>query len=204
MSDPAWKTNNRRSILGIDWTNQHGCGGNEEGDPQKLNCQLVLQYMCESEDYTFDYTRDDCTMECFIPTTDNPTCSTPGCPIVDMNITGCTMAGYIWGAALYYDQYNCPHECTISGANVPSIASRTNCEAAGGAWTVHNPTGPWMRMRDGLDTNTQGYTAPTNGQFGPDQDLTRKAGDDHYDRGLHESWDYYDDCYRRERNGGSF
>ena len=31
----------------IEWTNQHGCGGNEDTDPQKQNCNMVLQFMCE-------------------------------------------------------------------------------------------------------------------------------------------------------------
>ncbi len=30
------------SILPIEWTNQHGCGGNS-----KLSCEMVLQYACE-------------------------------------------------------------------------------------------------------------------------------------------------------------
>jgi len=37
------------SILPIEWTNQHGCGGNEENDPHKLNCNMVIQYMCDSD-----------------------------------------------------------------------------------------------------------------------------------------------------------
>jgi hypothetical protein len=35
------------SELQIDWTNQHGCGGNAHNDSQKVNCQMILQYMCE-------------------------------------------------------------------------------------------------------------------------------------------------------------
>ncbi|XP_057297187.1 protein DD3-3-like [Hydractinia symbiolongicarpus] len=35
------------SNLGIEWTNQHGCGGNENDNPNKLNCHIVLQYICE-------------------------------------------------------------------------------------------------------------------------------------------------------------
>ena len=42
------------SKLPIEWTNQHGCGGNEEDDPHKLNCQLVIQYMCDSADSVTD------------------------------------------------------------------------------------------------------------------------------------------------------
>lgn len=44
------------STLGIEWTTQHGCGGSELGgpnspqdDPHKLNCNMVLQYMCNTD-----------------------------------------------------------------------------------------------------------------------------------------------------------
>lgn len=30
------------SILPIEWTNQHGCGGNS-----KVSCEIILQYACE-------------------------------------------------------------------------------------------------------------------------------------------------------------
>ena len=33
------------SKMTIEWTNQHGCGGNEDSDPHKVNCNIVLQYM---------------------------------------------------------------------------------------------------------------------------------------------------------------
>ena len=32
----------------MEWTNQHGCGGSELDDSQKLNCDIILQYMCET------------------------------------------------------------------------------------------------------------------------------------------------------------
>lgn len=38
------------SILSVEWTNQHGCGGNEASDPSPLNCNIVLQYMCDTDD----------------------------------------------------------------------------------------------------------------------------------------------------------
>ncbi len=38
--------------LTIEWTNQHGCGGNEDTDTHKLNCNLVIQYMVQDyEEY---------------------------------------------------------------------------------------------------------------------------------------------------------
>jgi hypothetical protein len=30
------------SVLPIEWTNQHGCGGNS-----KVSCEMILQYACE-------------------------------------------------------------------------------------------------------------------------------------------------------------
>ena len=38
--------------LTIEWTNQHGCGGNENNDPHKLNCNMVIQYMVQDYDGT--------------------------------------------------------------------------------------------------------------------------------------------------------
>lgn len=33
----------------IEWTNQHGCGGEEGSDPNKLNCNLVFQIGCQTK-----------------------------------------------------------------------------------------------------------------------------------------------------------
>ena len=30
-------------------TNQHGCRGSEDADPHKLNCNIVIQYMCQDD-----------------------------------------------------------------------------------------------------------------------------------------------------------
>lgn len=38
-----------QSVLTIEWTNQHGCGGNEDSNPQKQNCIIVLQYSCQDD-----------------------------------------------------------------------------------------------------------------------------------------------------------
>lgn len=38
-----------KSILSVEWTNQHGCGGDEDTNPQKQNCHLILQYMCQDD-----------------------------------------------------------------------------------------------------------------------------------------------------------
>lgn len=36
------------SILGVEWTVQHGCGGNEQSDPHKVNCNMVMQFTCNT------------------------------------------------------------------------------------------------------------------------------------------------------------
>lgn len=38
-----------KSYVTLEWTNQHGCGGSEDTDPQKQNCHMVLQYMCQDD-----------------------------------------------------------------------------------------------------------------------------------------------------------
>ena len=38
-----------KTYLTVEWTIQHGCGGNEDTDPHKVNCNLVLQYMCQDD-----------------------------------------------------------------------------------------------------------------------------------------------------------
>jgi hypothetical protein len=38
------------SILQVEWTNQHGCGGNALDDPAQQNCNIVIQYACDNTD----------------------------------------------------------------------------------------------------------------------------------------------------------
>jgi len=38
-----------QSKLTFEWTNQHACGGSEGDDPQKVNCNIIIQYMCDIE-----------------------------------------------------------------------------------------------------------------------------------------------------------
>ena len=38
------------SYFPIEWTNQHGCGENTPEKPNKLNCNMVLQFMCQKDD----------------------------------------------------------------------------------------------------------------------------------------------------------
>ncbi|XP_074661736.1 protein DD3-3-like isoform X2 [Tubulanus polymorphus] len=47
-----------KTLLDIEWTNQHGCGGNEDTDPHKQNCNIILQYMCQSDAGKLDTLRN--------------------------------------------------------------------------------------------------------------------------------------------------
>eukprot|EP00049_Salpingoeca_infusionum_P009366 m.156112 g.156112 ORF g.156112 m.156112 type:complete len:746 (-) comp14313_c0_seq4:1450-3687(-) len=204
MSHPdVVDTGKGQSILSVEWTNQHGCGGNEHTDPHKLNCNLLLQYMCMPEDDMWkvaDKTRVDCDFECFIPVPNNPDCTKkdPPCglsPIAESD--ACEAAGLLWLPTHLNDRFNCPHKCSDSDA-----ASEVLC---GGTWSEHtSDSDGYIRLRDGLNTNTQQFTNPQNGQLTEEDRFERKDGNIDRRRGLHESWEWYDECYRRERNRGLF
>ncbi|RNA39225.1 DD3-3-like [Brachionus plicatilis] len=106
---------NSLSVLNIEWTDQHGCGSDDQDHSSKQNCALVLQYMCQSRD------QDDNNLD---------------------------------------------------------------------------------RIRDGLNTNSQQFTQMVQDTF--DQNSQRKQTDVKMDRALHEPWQYYDNCYYRQRNMGLF
>ncbi|CBY15598.1 unnamed protein product [Oikopleura dioica] len=99
------------SELAIESWNQHGCGRRDADDANWVNCQIVLQYMCEDSSST--------------------------------------------------------------------------------------------KIKNGLNTNTNAYTHPGNGES-VEQYRERRRRDttdgDHGERGVHESWEYYDSCYKRDRN----
>ena len=58
-----------------------------------------------------------------------------------------------------------------------------------------------MRLRNGVNTGTQNYQSGQNNEnFAAFR--TRRNNNVQVERGLHESFDYYDDCYFRERNQG--
>ncbi|XP_064604875.1 protein DD3-3-like [Liolophura sinensis] len=58
QSSSGHNSNEGLSYLMVHWTNQHGCGGNEDTDPQKQNCNLLLQYMCQEDTDTPTGTKD--------------------------------------------------------------------------------------------------------------------------------------------------
>ncbi|KAK6176567.1 hypothetical protein SNE40_014828 [Patella caerulea] len=106
-----------KTQLTIEWTNQHGCGGNEDDNPQKLNCKLVLQYMCQDD--------------------------------------------------------------------------------------VDEPTGGPDTIRNGVSTATQAYTKPSRTETEA-KVAARKAANVQQNKGLHETWNWYEQCVVRNRNNGLF
>lgn len=195
-----------KTVLSVEWTNQHGCGGNEQGDPHKLNCNIVLQYMCHIDAADADDTqgpidgfRKNCDKECMVPKAGNQECdyptvagqmdystgqvatvTKPACALTEIDNPGaCTDKGYKWVDAQVNDVYNCP----------------TGAYPAGG---------DRRRMRDGTTTNRQDFSNPANNQLTEADRGNRKDGDVKTDRGYMESWEWYDECYRRERNRGLF
>ncbi|GAB1606952.1 protein DD3-3-like [Argonauta hians] len=108
-------TNQGKSYLSVEWTNQHGCGTDNDLHPSKRQCNVVLQYMCQK---------------------------------------------------------------------IGGVDSRDE-------------------LRDGLKTNTQAFAYRT----GPVKDKKTYLNYKSIVKqefGLHESWDYYDKCFQRERNEGLF
>ena len=45
MSGSKPETSKGKSFLQLEWTNQHGCGD------QDLNCDIIIQYQCQSNSY---------------------------------------------------------------------------------------------------------------------------------------------------------
>ena len=60
-----------------------------------------------------------------------------------------------------------------------------------------------MALRNGQETNTQDYQNPSNDDESKTTVVNRRSNNVVQTRGFHESWEWYDNCYRRERNKGT-
>ncbi|CBY24395.1 unnamed protein product [Oikopleura dioica] len=63
------------------------------------------------------------------------------------------------------------------------------------------------KIKNGLNTNTPAYTRPGNDESAQQYRERRRrdtTDKDHAERGVHESWEYNDSCYKRDRNYGLF
>lgn len=195
------------SQLNVEWTNQHGCGGNEHDDPHKLNCNINLQYMCEPDHEFYpsvnDKPRQDCINSCMIPAEGNEDCTgtAPACRDSGIKVqVECTAAGYVWGPSKQNDPFNCPHACTTP-ADADTNAQCTGAWAADAFNKADNGNEPHLWPRDGTTTNRQNFQ---NGNGDPANRIGRRNADVEQERGLHEPWEWYDECSRRERNKGLF
>ncbi|KAJ7333540.1 hypothetical protein OS493_017077 [Desmophyllum pertusum] len=69
----------------------------------------------------------------------------------------------------------------------------------------NKPNGDVDTLRNGENTNTPKFTATNKKDAESEADYKkRKNGNMDTARGLHESWEWYDKCKRRERNNGLF
>lgn len=59
-------------------------------------------------------------------------------------------------------------------------------------------------LRNGINTNTPKFTTSKKADETENEYKARKAKDMDQNRGMHESWEWYDKCRRRERNQGLF
>ena len=101
------------SELAIEWWNQHGCGKKNGDDANWVDCQIVLQYMCQDS----------------------------------------------------------------------SIST----------------------FKNGINTETPGWSTPANGEtFEEKTERKTDDQDETPESGEHETWEYYDACYARDRNRGLF
>lgn len=235
--------NGGKSHLMVEWTNQHGCGGNEHADEHKLNCEIVMQYMCtpygthttqaKNRYQKLDYinqeagltdntndgtgegnhnpnidaadhmlTKDEgAEKSCFITRDNNPTCV----PVTsaNMNVDACTpIDGLNEAACSTWNEANSPWANKLIWKEDPYKKN------AAPAYNNNNVPGnrnqnQRRRLRDGQNTNRQDFN-----RGGQDDTqaarMQQKQADVDDTEGLHESWEYYDECYRRERNRGLF
>eukprot|EP00045_Choanoeca_perplexa_P015670 m.200142 g.200142 ORF g.200142 m.200142 type:complete len:605 (+) comp17050_c0_seq9:3-1817(+) len=151
----------------------------------------MLQYMCIPdggyEDDNTQFRGRACDGECFVPRADNDDCSpsdiSPCRRAPYANSQRCQNAGNIWIGlgdtrknSLFDDEFNCPPDTSE---------------------TEH------LYPRDGLNTNRQQYNQGAEERTQTAR-AAQKANDVDQNEGLHETWEWYDECYRRERNRGLF
>lgn len=224
-SEPDATAEGGSSFMTIEWTNQHGCGGNEHGDPHKLNCDIILQYMCvptmaadNGDDYLdrnandlFNEARD--AADRILPLPNTPNTDTPQGPnTADYACFKPNPAGNNPDCV----PVNSTNSMTMRPCPVMDGLNSITCPLYGGLWRWSDynadnapAKGPNMafttlrRFRDGTTTNRQEFTNGANSE-NQVQRAARKIGDIAANRGLHESWEHYDECYRRERNRGLF
>ena len=123
------------SELTLEWYDQHGCGGKAPGDPNWVDCQVVIQYSCQGEAHR------DMIPDNFFPDK--------------------------WDPEVHQSHFKNGHE-----ADTPAYTQLNRGKS-------ESLVEKYNRKKKDVDRN-------------------------HQKSGRHESWEYYDACYRRTRNNGLF
>jgi len=103
-------------------------------------------------------------------------------------------------------QWTNQHGCGADGASGPSgklncnIVLQYKCQKNNEAVAPADS----VTLRNGKETNTQDYTETNDQDEAQGKLRGRRNGNVKATRGLQESWEWYDACYKRERNKGLF
>ncbi|CBY06809.1 unnamed protein product [Oikopleura dioica] len=114
--------------------------------------------------------------------------------------------------AVYFQSGSSPSELTLEWTNQHGCGRRDANDAnwVDCSYTIQymcQPAGgDFHTLQNGFDTDTATYTPPPMDMEGGQAYLDRMEYDKEraLDKGVHESWHYYDNCFKRERNRGLF
>jgi len=127
------------SIVQIEWTNQHGCGGNSIDDPALQNCNIVLQYAC-------DNTNTDPAMALALR---------DGTTTNQINTDGTTANEGIHESVEYY------RECSTRSRNQGLFTADQNLNGNTARFTRQNPNGGRSGLECAEERDYYPYWLPT-------------------------------------------
>jgi len=147
------------SELSMEWTNQHGCGGDDQSDPHKTNCNIVIQYMCENP------TETDRAMK--LSLRDGTTTDTPTAPKCQQTGKVTSFASAITTAENANNQpghheseaYYC--ECQLRNRNKGLFTADQNLKGDAAIYTRQNPNGNRNGLECPEERDYYPYWAPT-------------------------------------------
>jgi len=128
------------SVLTVEWTNQHACGGNEQDDPQKVNCNIVIQYMCDADSSDTVGINGDRAMTVALRNGGNTNTPTEPNNYADTADTGDTTTGRHESKGFYY-------ECKKRQRNKGLLTLDQKLNGNSAKYTRQNPNG----NRNGLE-----------------------------------------------------